>query len=231
MLIQHQGSLVKMIDKIKAALWKNGSFVSKLIMYMIDSKTRETINVAKFLKRQIEDNKTLLEGIRDEQNWMRFSKDIRAIKILEYVKNRLTYKSDISKYNKFEYWANINEVIKSVDKNTDSKEEDDCEFGGYFIFALMRVSGFNENEVQLITGSVKNPYTNKIVGHCWVNYISDDYPYVNYFLDWCYYPDKTRIHKDRKPYTLKDGLILSGTKQDSKYKEYWFLITDKQGWR
>ena len=214
-----------MIDKIKAALWKNGSFLSQIIMYMIDSQTRERVDVSKFLNNQITDKESLeiLIRIRDNNNLMRYTKDIRAMKIRDFVQNFLTYQDDMSRYNSVEHWASIKEILEKL--------VGDCEDGAILIYCLMRISGFNENEVQLITGYVINPFDNKKVGHCWINYISDKYPYVNYFLDWCYYPDKTRIHNKRECFSLRKGLIYSGTKQDDRYLSYWFLATDKQGWK
>jgi len=97
-----------MIDKIKAALWKNGNFVSKAIMYMIDYNTRVTVNVSQFLKTELIVNEKVLDKIIKEQKWMNIeSKDIRAIKILDYVKNRLTYTRDRLQYGTTEHWATL----------------------------------------------------------------------------------------------------------------------------
>jgi predicted transglutaminase-like cysteine proteinase len=204
-------------QRVKKAFVNNKNFIKKAIMYMIDSKTRTKINLAQFLKTQLIVYEKDLDKIVEEQRFLKIkSKDLRAIRILKYVHSILKYKSDISVYNSSEHWASIGEILK--------KEVGDCEDGAILIFCLMRRAGFTENDVQLIAGKVSGG------NHAWISYLSEKYPMSYYFLDWCYWYDSTLIRQNRNWYSLVKTVITDKYNRNDKYKTYWFLVTDKDGW-
>lgn len=214
-----------MIDQqqIKKSVFETGRLLKKAIMYMIDSKSRTSINIAQFLKTQLLAYQDELITVRDKQKFMSYrTKDTRALAILRYVHNNFKYVSDKTNYNSVEHWSSIEESLSS--------KKGDCEDGAILIYCLMRVSGFTEYDVQLIAGNVAVPGKAEYAGHCWVNYVSDKYPTANYFLDWCFYPDETLIRQNRNWYQLEDGKIEDMYYSSSKYNSYWFLATDKDGW-
>lgn len=209
-----------MIDpqKIKIAMFQRGTFLKKAIMYMINSNARLSVNIAEFLKIQRLIGKDLFQQIIKEQKFMSIKdKDARALKIALWCKNTFKYVSDNSNYSSIELWADVLTTWK--------KKSGDCEDVSIFMFCLLREADFTEFDVHLIAGNVWDVSKKQYVGHCWVSYLSDYSPTTHYFLDWCYYP-LNYVNW----YQLRDKKIINNERESYFYKEYWFLVTDKDGW-
>ncbi len=183
-----------------------------VIYYVMNFRNREEINVQRWLNAQLNDNKEILEQLLMEHSLIGRTDDETVIKILRWVSAKLKYTSDSAQYKTTEYWASITEILESM--------EDDCEGGATLIFCLCRVAGISYEKLHLATGAVKGGY------HAWIRYKSEKYPYVSYFLDWCYWYDNRYINKRVSYFEFEKNILVPN---DSKYKYFWFIVNDKGG--
>ena len=237
-----------MIDKneiIKNSInVRQQSWFNFIKYWIIDSRTRESIRVNNFLKLQFtKERQELLNQIIKQNNFDKIKNyDERVIAILRWVKNNLTYVSDRIQYNTVEKWDFVDEILtywyvwkdrfrrelilvgKGMEKpHKDAFRADDCEGGATLIWALAVQSGVPSDRIYLFAGDVVGG------GHAWVGYISENYPYVFFFLDWCYWYDSKHI-KYRKAYLIdkKDKTKILG---DKKYKTLWFFTNESNTYR
>jgi len=209
------------------------------IFWKLSSDGKESVRVSKWLNDLINDPKKsiILDIIIDEHNLEaikdqngNFDDDATLLMLLNWVRNNITYVSDIIQYKKVEFWANP--------LNTYMNKKGDCEDGAILIFCLARKLGVSEAKIKLVAGNVAGG------GHCWVAYKSDNWPFVWYFFDWCYLYSGIPIPKDRydkrrrESFLINDNKITHGTRtfKDGKelkpkyyYIDIWFLADDKKG--
>ena len=182
----------------------------RTIKYVMNFKTRESIYVQKWLKKSYDEVRHLLEPIIIENKLIsNTSEDKTAINCLRWVKKNVKYISDYTQYKTSEYWATPEETLIS--------EVGDCEDGAVLLFCLMRACGISHKQVFVQAGNVVGG------GHAYVKYISKTYPYVVYYLDWCYWYDSTII-RQRKPFVEKKGKIMYPI--PSTYQTIWFFSND-----
>jgi hypothetical protein len=196
-------------------------FKQMVVYYTGNSKTRESINVQKFIKRNLEDYKEMLEAIVAEQGWAGLPYDTIAIRVLQYVRSIMTYKRDIDNYKTTEYWATIEEILAS--------KRDDCEGGALLVICLCRTAGIPADRIYLQCGDVLNPNTGNLGGHCYVKYKSEEFPYVVYYLDWCFMYNSDYITKDKKAF-FEDAQKNQINWDGCNYKTIWFFSNDEQAY-
>jgi hypothetical protein len=218
------------------------SWISSIYNYMIDWNTRESARVSTFMRLEFTaERQLILEKIVKENGWDKIKdNDIKVIKILQWVRANLTYVSDRIQYKTSEKWAFVDDILQQwyVWKDNTKRELvlvhygldkpdvagafrcDDCEGGATLIWALCVVAGVPRNQIYMFAGDVVAGQ--KTEGHAWVGYISAKYPYVFFFLDWCYWYSGIKI-ANRKAYLMKDKNILG----DNKYKRLWFFSNDE----
>lgn len=144
--------------------------------YKLHSNDFYTTDIKKWLKSQLNSQKALdlLKSMNKEAyfNLDNLSEDEKALKILKFVKDYLTYKPDINVWKMPEYWQTVDETI--------DKQTGDCEDGAILIVILCVLSGVNPTRVKLQWGDVVGG------GHCYVVY-RRQYDASEIILDWCYW--------------------------------------------
>lgn len=178
------------------------------VWYMLDSKTRESKKVTAFLEEQLTTWKPLLQEIIDDNNWSTMNDDAKVIAILKWVQKNIKYVSDRVQYKTVEHWAGVNETLAT--------KKGDCEDGAILIFCLARLAGVSEEKIFIAAGDVDGG------GHCWVKYISENYVYVSFYLDWCYWYSSRCISR-REAFIDYNAEIFP----NDRYKKYWFISNDK----
>ena len=189
---------------------------NRMIWYNLDRRIQESVKVTKWLRNQLDDNALLLQNLINDNGLIGDTDDQTVINILRFVHKRIRYVSDTVQYRTVEYWATCDETWEH--------KKGDCEDGATLIFCLCRQAGIPNYNVTLAPMNVKDG------GHCTVRYISDRYPWVIYFLDWCYYYDSKKIPRRTAYYEDKDtGTIIQPS--TSRYYEYWWLTDDKNSFK
>jgi len=183
-------------------------WIVKTVYYMISSKYRQSIKVHEWLKSQLIKHKDILEAIIEKEGWVRMDDDYKVVQILKYVNKNIKYVSDSVQYKEIEHWAEVDETLAS--------KKGDCEDGATLLFCLCRLAGIPADKIRLAAGDVVGG------GHAWVRYASDRYPFVAFYLDWCYYPNLKKIPA-RGAYFDFDEPI------DVRYIRYWFTANDESG--
>ena len=145
--------------------------------------------------------------------------DEKALRLLSFVRERLTYTRDSTKWKVPEYWQ---DAVVTYEERTG-----DCEDGAVLLFVLMRKAGIISSKIYLAAGSVSGG------GHAWIVYVPDEYPLNPVFLDWCYWPTNEPIG-ERQFYEIHGLLIRkayldSASEQDNKYLYFWWLCNDLTG--
>jgi len=211
----------KFRDHFSNILFKKLPFVKKVIYYVINSNYRKATNLTKWIEKQVENPSqeliNLANEIKDYENM-----DKQIIEVLKFVFYYIKYKSDRVNWNANEYWATANEIIK--------KRADDCDGGATLSYVLARLKGIPAKRLVILTGNVgKNN-----IGHCWLGYFPNNYPFNLWFMDWCYYP--TFKYKFRDLYFIKNKQIIryaydykiqNFKKIDSKYNKIWFGFNEE----
>lgn len=182
------------------------------IVHKIKSADKEKVRVHEWLKKQLTDNKELLEQILVQNNLISINEDTTAVWILRWVQRNIKYVRDIDQYKQTEYWATVDETLTT--------REGDCEDGAALVFCLCRTAGIPAEQISFTAGSVKGG------GHSWVRYISKQYPYVSHYLDWCYWYESGLI-RNRSSFIEKNGKVIIPS--NSKYYNYWFMANDESG--
>ncbi|MFW6233144.1 MAG: hypothetical protein ACOC3Z_00610 [Nanoarchaeota archaeon] len=167
------------------------NLVNYLFSYIIDSKFRIAVKLHKWIKKQI--GNPIIEQVAAE--CMTFTKnkldyDKTMINILRYWYNKIVYKTDINNFGKFEYWANVEEILE--------KSEDDCEGFSTLIYLTALACGISEYRFYFTIGWVN--INNQKVGHAYVTYIADDL--VMYAIDGTFYPIESM--KFTTPYFINE---------------------------
>jgi len=190
-------------------------WIKESIWYIFDSKYRESRNVSKFLKSQL-DNSTLKQIVKDN-NWETKSNDRKIIAILKWVHDNIKYVSDRIQYKRTEYWANPVETIING--------KGDCEDGAILIYCLARIAGIPIEQIKLVAGNVKSG--NKTSGHAWIRYQSDYALNACHMIDWCYWYTPKYIQYRTAYFDFIDNKIIG----DDKYISYWFLADENNGYK
>ena len=194
----------KILDILYERLPKN------VVRYLMNHNGIEERDVTKWLHFQLIAHNDLLHETLIDNNLIGTTDDVTIWKILRWVHARLTYTSDRLQYKTSEYWATVDETLKSM--------KGDCEDGAALIFCLARAAGIDHRKIFLCAGSVKSG------GHAWVRYISDKYIWTTFFIDWCYWYESDIIRK-RTAY-INDKQHI---KPNDKYKKFWFMTNDMEG--
>lgn len=228
---------------IMSAVKGQWSKFKEFINYMIDSKTRESKRISKYLSENLSNPR--FQKIIRENGWKKsMSKDYLAIEVLKHAKAKFNYVGELGKWNKVEFWESMEILLTHwyvwsdsnktkvtlVHIGDDSPEEFpeaflccDCETGATYIWCLLKLL---KCEVYLMGGNV---LLNKTIGgHAWVDYISPNTPYVHKFLDWCFaYTYKTV--KNRPSFMLEKDKSIKG--DDPRYLEFWFFSNEEGSYR
>lgn len=189
-------------------------WVKTAYLYCISSKYRKSVKVHKWLKEQLEEEYELLQAVLVENKLIGKNDDDTVIRILRWVHHNITYTSDTIQYKESEKWATVAETLVS--------NKGDCEDGAVLIFCLARVAGVPANQIKIAAGDVS--YKGSTAGHCWVRYVSKQFPFVSVYLDWCYYYDYKDV-TERAGYVdmYKRGIVST----KNKYKRLWFTSNDE----
>jgi transglutaminase-like putative cysteine protease len=200
-------------------------YFQSIVYYTINSKYRTSVKLTEWLKEQIDNPMQIIldatNEIEDTDDY-----DVLMIRILRYIRNRLTYIGDITNWKMNEYWARAFETLES--------DLGDCEDGAILMYVLARLKGVPANRLMIFAGDVKDPSTQELVGHCWLGYKPNGYPidYVN--LDWCYYytnkdiMNRNKFHYEGteiQEHSYTDELIPL---KSSNYKEIWFGFNENR---
>lgn len=134
----------------------------------------------------------------------RDSDDEKMFKVEQWVKENITYVSDIQNYGQMEYW--------SYPTVTLNRGKGDCEDGAFLIHSLALHAGVAMDKLRTYGGFVQESEGSPLLGgHAWTAYRRDsDNSWVE--LDWCYYPTD-------KP--LADRVAM---KDDMKYVDDFFYV-------
>lgn len=125
-------------------------------------------------------------------DYSQMSDDEKAYKIEQYIRENLTYISDLANYAMVEYWAKPTETISSM--------KEDCDGGAWLIGSLLLHAGIDPDRVRFFGGSVKTG-ASQLGGHAWVGYKMENGEWVA--LDWCYLPtDKPLAERVPLKYNL-----------------------------
>lgn len=143
-------------------------------------------------------NKKVIKILSSDTN------DTKALKILKFVQDNITYKSDTG-----EYWSFPTDVLHSTNG--------DCEDGTHLIVSLLRNAGILSYRIKVACGWALDRTTQQKFGHSYPIYLreSDD-EWVH--LDWCFYPTKDLI---------RNRTICSDNKD---YGDIWFSFNNQFSW-
>jgi len=176
---------------------RNVEWYEVAFRYMIDSVTRKRVQVTQFLKDQLNNPPVELAALAIQ---LRGSNDDETIiNILKWVKENITYKTDIQNFKKNEYWATALETYQ--------KKIDDCDGQNGLIYVLARLAGISPMKIYCSIGDTASG------GHFWCIYISSDYDKV-VSIDATYYPSLVNI-KSRKRFELND-----------RYTSIWYIFNE-----
>lgn len=193
-------------------------WITEQIWYRLSSKGKHSSNISKFLKSQIDN--PLLDEIIVKNGFNTIDDDDRLIYLIsKWVKNNIKYVSDKNQFNEIEHWSTVEETLTSM--------EGDCEDGAILIYVLARKCGIPIEKIKLIAGSVYSPFKKKIEGHAWTMYKSTKYPYVWFFIDWCYYFESKVPCKNRTSYIFDKDLVI--IPYNGKYIQGWFVVDEEKG--
>ncbi len=159
----------------------------------------------------MDQNKKMLQEIVILYNLKGTAHDITAINVLKFVHSNIKYISDSVQYKTSEYWAGPGETMAS--------KKGDCEDGAILIYCLCRAADVPANQIFINAGVVQGG------GHAWVRYISQNYPYVQFYLDWCYWYNKAII-RQRNSFFEEKGKIEFP--KPSKYYHLWFTANEEK---
>ncbi|MFA5132996.1 MAG: transglutaminase family protein [Candidatus Paceibacterota bacterium] len=138
------------------------------------------------------------------------SHDEAALTCLRAVMKRVSYKSDMLKWNKPERWQSPAETF--------ALGTGDCEDGALMLMTLMDAADIPAWRRKVACGYVLEPRTNKRVGHAYVIYLKDDFRW--YCLDWCYYPVES----------IENYLKNVPHSELKKYYDLWWTFNQEHSW-
>ena len=200
---------------------------SSLVRYVIDSRYRTSVKLTPWIKGMVENPgnevTNFLNVIPKGRN-----QEETVMNTFKAVTGHVRYTGDHKQWKRSEYWQTAAETIKLA--------KGDCEDGAIAIYVLCRLQGVPANRLLLMAGSVHDPFTNKIAGHCWVGYRPDNYPLNWVFLDWCYYytPDspliRSKFYVFGKKITEYKGDYEGIKVEKSNYYNIWFAFNDEKSY-
>ena len=132
------------------------------------------------------------------------TRDQKMLQIFKWVKDNIVYEIDSKRFKVTEKWQTIDETI--------TFKRGDCEDGAILLFALARLNKISSAQVKVCTGTVKLS-NGSTAGHCWLEYMPDEFFGEWYTLDWCYYPNDLEFKN-------RDSVDVT------KYLTRWFEVTD-----
>jgi len=158
--------------------------------YRLKSKEGYAVNVNTWLKGMTYSKE--VKKIVQENKWDTIQNDDTTVyKILKWVKDNITYKSDSLTHMQTEYWQTADETLEL--------RTGDCEDGAILILILAYFAGMNMQKISLTWGKVIGG------GHAYVTYLRDE-DGVEVVLDWCYWYTNL-IVKFRKWFGLEENYI------------------------
>lgn len=134
--------------------------------------------------------------------------DTKALNCLRFIKQNITYTSDIKTHKMPEFWQNPEETWQT--------KTGDCEDGALLIISLLRMAGVPAFRIKLCAGNVLQGTTT--IGHAYAIYLSEkDNQW--YALDWCFYPIESINSFNKKPH-----------KDIKYYLGIWWTVNDTFSW-
>lgn len=196
-------------DTVKNYIFEK-TFISKLVYHITDWRHRSQ---SRNLNLWIINNSTLPQEVKDLVEHFRKLSEIEKVKeSLKFVNKHISYVSDIkSTWKVSEHWQNPEE--------TWMLKTGDCEDGSILLYAILNYLDVSDEDLFVSCGWVKEPFTNKEVGHAYIVWINPD-DMMSYALDWCYYYTTSVTLK--YPYHVR-GLYFHGTKE-------WFRFNRSNSW-
>lgn len=183
------------------------------IYYMIDHRVRDSVNLQKWIKEQLDNPSEELELIAKTFDKSQEA-DYIMTDILRWVQKNITYVTDDKTYKVPEKWQTPSETLKL--------KTGDCEDGAILIYALAQMCGIPDSRLLIFAGSVLGG------GHCWLGYRSDEYPLNWCFMDWCYWYDRNTPN-NRTKYYIKDTTIYDDPKH--QYLTIWFAFNSTNSYK
>jgi transglutaminase-like putative cysteine protease len=176
-----------------------------LYNYYVDSQFRTQKRLDLFLKEQIANPDPDVLKLANELRKGIKNSDELIIKILKWVRENITYKSDSANFGKVEYWATAKETL--------TMKADDCDGINGLIHVLFRLASAEvmDNYFFSCIGDVRMPDGSN-TGHYWNIYFSGKTGKW-YTIDGTYYPNLTEIKKGRAEYKIGD-----------KYLNVWYYF-------
>jgi len=219
---------MKFSEKFKERLKQLNLYdLIKTWYYKLDWRKPDMVLVNEFLEKNVNRARELV----DDGTLPKFTgtQDQKMIKILQWVKSKIKYRSDKKRFGVAEKWQTVDEslgrwfieienklhkVHEGFDKPIkypNAFKCGDCEDGAILIHSIARANGISSYAVRLVAGWVAN--NGKKEGHCWIEYYPDEYlAKIPYTLDWCYWYDSSNFNKRI-------------AKDKTKYLSNWFRVT------
>lgn len=190
-------------------------YIEKVVTYIIDSKYRTIVKVRPWLEEQLQSSK--LKEVADKIQTVT-DYDKQVILVLKYIRNNITYISDLSSWTITEKWQTVDETL--------TLETGDCEDGTILAYLLCRLKGVPINRLMIFTGNVNGG------GHCWLGYKPTGYLIDYTFIDWCYWYNSNEVSK-RNKFHIENKTIYEHSYNDellplknSNYKSIWFAFNE-----
>lgn len=215
----------KLIEKMGGianfAKERNRNFLGAIFFYVIDSRFRKLVHLAKWHREQLaeaKEHQPLIDTVKEIRNKSSDDDDF-ARRVTLWVQNNIKYVSDIKgRLKQIEDWQDA--II------TFSIKQGDCEDGAILTATMLEMGSINPNQIRLVTGDVykENSTMNRHAinsgleigefvpdteGHCWCEYLCA-FDAVPRIIDWCYWSNRKTI-KNRPFYTM-----------EKKYFTEWF---------
>jgi hypothetical protein len=151
---KHRESLFEYADK---------QFFPQLVTYIIDSDYRKAVNLVNFVKDELVNAELgnipeLTAFIAEIPSSDDYDKQMYYVK--RAVMKKLTYKTEMQKWKKIEYWESLSELVKSW--------ECDCETGALLMYVCARLKGIPANRLYMACGDVTINAAAQTGGHCFV---------------------------------------------------------------
>ena len=180
------------------------------IWYRLDWRNRKLINLQKWFEESLKEI-GLVENFRNSCEEFKAIKglDDRAVAILSFINERLTYVGDSVTWKVEEKWQTPYETHKI--------RKGDCEDGVLLMAAYFYFSEIPSYQWRVECGLVNSPNRWE-VGHAYLVYTSERSG-LEFAMDWCYYCNLK---------SLRDRYSLD---IDSNYRESWFAFNNSESWK
>jgi len=199
--------------------------IPRFVTYMIDSKYRKVVQLKNWIKEQVVNPSDEVKAIVKILG-KRETVDLTVIAVFNWVAQNITYKPDNKVWDMMEKWQTANVTVEKL--------TGDCEDGAILIYVLCRLLDIPSNRLQIFCGDVRLPNSSKTVGHAWLAFKPNNFPYNYAFLDWCYYYNSSLIGNRNLVYVQDKTFVEYKPKNNtyayiiSDYRNMWFCFNEEK---